>query len=139
VQDLNGDGRPDLLVADGNAAVLLGNGDGTFQAAQNYSSGGNASAVGSVDVNGDGIADMVVTNGTGNTVAVLPGNGDGSFRNAITYPTGGAAYVSPARIGDLNRDGRPDLVFGNLCVNSSICSVGQSEQGTVGVLMNRLK
>jgi len=66
VADVNGDGKPDLLVANecaigsncgssGKVGVLLGNGDGTFQAPVTYSSGGQfpySLAVG--DVNGDG-------------------------------------------------------------------------------------
>ena len=67
IADLNGDGKPDLLVADvcrtnnncpnsgGGMSVLLGNGDGTFQAAVTYDSGGvQAGSVAVADLNGDG-------------------------------------------------------------------------------------
>ena len=68
--DVNGDRRPDLLFAScpspilctGNVAVVLGNGDGTFQAAVNYASGGNAAAFAAVaDVNHDNWPDLFVS------------------------------------------------------------------------------
>jgi len=64
IADLNGDGVLDLVVANGQqidgaygeVAVLLGNGDGTFQSAVTYSTGAyGAGSVAVGDVNGDGI------------------------------------------------------------------------------------
>ncbi len=71
---MNGDGKPDLLVTNHCArrgqlrrtalsVCLLGNGDGTFQTAVTYGSGGaNASSVVVADVNGDGQPDLLVAN-----------------------------------------------------------------------------
>ena len=66
VADVNGDGKPDLLVANSDSSsvdVLLGNGDGTFQTAVSYSSGGyNPDSIAVGDVNGDGKPDIVAAN-----------------------------------------------------------------------------
>ena len=148
VKDVNGDGKPDLVVANacgndgeygcmiGSLGVLLGNGNGTFRAAVNYASGGyEADAVAVGDVNGDGNPDLVVANQCGNSgncdgvVGVLLGNGDGPFQPVVTYDSGGYDAESVA-VADVNGDGKPDLVVANLCA-SSVCTNG----GVVGVLL----
>ena len=65
VGDFNGDGQPDLAVANyfsDNVSVLLGNGDGTFQAAVNFAAGTSSCSVAVGDFNGDGKADLAVAN-----------------------------------------------------------------------------
>ncbi|MEW6283581.1 MAG: FG-GAP-like repeat-containing protein, partial [Candidatus Eremiobacterota bacterium] len=83
--DVNGDGRLDLATANVNsndASVLLGNGDGTFQAAQNFAAGANPFSVALGDVNGDGRLDLATANHNSNDASVLLGNGDGTFQAA---------------------------------------------------------
>jgi tetratricopeptide (TPR) repeat protein len=74
----------DLVVANStsnNVAVLLGNGDGTFQEAAGspYAVGKNPSAVVVADFNGDGNADFAVANKDDNTISVFKGDGKGGF------------------------------------------------------------
>jgi len=110
VADVNGDGKPDLLVSNaGSIGVLLGNGDGTFQPALTYSTGdkNTYSALAVADVNGDGKLDVVVTNQADIGVGVLLGNGDGTFQPVVLYSAGRDSSVAVA---DVNGDGKPDIV-----------------------------
>ena len=69
-------------------SVLLGNGNGTFQAQQTFATGNQPDSVAVGDVNGDGKPDLVVANGQSNTVSVLLGNGNGTFQAQQTFATG---------------------------------------------------
>src|SRR5436853_7794815 len=91
VGDFNCDGVPDLVVADegsNNIAVLLGNGDGTFRAAQFFPVGINPVWVVVGDFNGDRVQDLAAPNINANNVSVLLGNGDGTFQADRTFAVG---------------------------------------------------
>ena len=70
------------------------------------------------DLNRDGKPDLAVAKDPG-IVSVLPGHGDGSFEPGSDYETG--SFPRHVEIGDLNNDGRLDLVTSNQ--NSSSVSV----------------
>ena len=118
--DFNGDGKLDLAVinnASANVAVLLGNGDGTFQAAVTYplNAGGSLpSALAIADFNGDGKPDLVIVNSSSGmsapSISILLNNGDGTFGVATNVAT--PASGQSIAVGDLNADGFPDLWIG---------------------------
>jgi hypothetical protein len=106
-----------------------------------YDSGGLfAEGIAIVDINGDHKLDLVVANNcldanacpsNGGALSVLLGNGDGTFHSAAPYRSGGIDAYSVA-VGDLNEDGRPDLLVAN-CGST----VGCADGGVVGVLLNK--
>src|SRR3989442_1265970 len=118
VADFNGAGKPDLAVANrtsANVSVLLGNGNGTFQAAVNYDVGVDPLSVAVGDFNGDGKPDLAVANAAlfddPPSVSVLLGSTNGTFQAAVNYAAG--ASPRSVAVGDFNGDGKADLAVGN--------------------------
>jgi VCBS repeat-containing protein len=110
VGDFNGDGDPDLAVANefsNNVSVLLGGSGGTFTGPTNYATGAFADSVAVGDFNGDADPDLAVANGSAHTVSVLLGGAGGSFTAAPSVPAG--SVPASVAVGDFNQDGHPDL------------------------------
>ena len=115
--DLNHDGKVDLAVANNNfqapsvVSVLLGNGDGTFQSAVNYSVGAGPAGVALADLTGNGNMDIAVANVGDGTASILMNKGNGSFDPALTFAgPSGTAPISVAAA-DFNGDNLPDLAI----------------------------
>src|SRR5262249_42273291 len=112
--DFNGDGKPDLAgVSEGRATgtVLLGHGDGTFQALKGFSTNGTPGAqplaIVAGGFNGGNKLDLAIFNGT--SVALCLGRGDGTFQPALPLGISGANLQAV----DINADGRLDLIAGD--------------------------
>jgi hypothetical protein len=114
--DLNGDGKPDLAVADpgpppdgaGSLVILLGKGDGTFgtQVANGYEKP-QSLALG--DFNGDGKPDIASNDGGYTPLAIIwLNNGQGSFPN-LDFISGPTFFST---VGDFNHEGATGLVLG---------------------------
>jgi Big-like domain-containing protein/VCBS repeat protein len=125
--DFNNDGIPDIAILNhhtpGTISICLGNGDGTFQTAVNYTVGAYPVMMTVADLNGDGNLDLISVNYQGKSLSVLLGNGDGTFRTQTTASTGNAPEF--VAVADLNGDGWLDLVVTN------------SDDATVGVLLGK--
>jgi hypothetical protein len=122
--DFNGDGNIDLVTANftfgggdtSTVSVLLGNGDGTFQAPQNYQVGSHAHSVAVGDFDADGISDLAVASSVSDEVSVLLGNGDGTFAKAVNFSVGRLPHS--VAVGDFNGDQFPDLAVANTDSNN---------------------
>lgn len=134
--DFNGDGKLDLVVmgrtGTDSTYILLGNGDGTFQAPVPIA-GSIYSSVAAGDFNGDGKLDLVLATpnfGTGSTIAILLGNGDGTFQPATTYSVSSGPFLA---VGDFNGDGKPDIATAG---GSTISVLINNGNGTFGSPIN---
>jgi hypothetical protein len=141
--DFNGDGRPDLVVANTGAltvSVLLnataaGDATPTFAAPQTFAVGPVPYAVAVGDFNGDGRPDLAVANnnsGGAGTVSVLrnatpAGAGTPAFAGQQTFAVGG--LPSSVTVGDFNGDGRPDLATANASANTVSVLLNQTPAG----------
>jgi hypothetical protein len=119
IADFDGVNQPDLAVANqwaDSVAVLINNGNGTFQAAISYEVGisdvdNEPYSVCAADFDGDGFNDLAVANSLTGVVSVAENNGDGSFAAAVNHDVG--ELPRTVRADDLDGVSGVDLAVGN--------------------------
>jgi hypothetical protein len=126
--DFNGDGALDLVASnqgDNTISVFLGDVHGSFGAKHDYATGVNPGIAAVGDFNGDGVLDLAVPNSNcsalasscenspplNGTVSIFLGNGDGTFKPGVDYVAG--PWTTAVMVGDLNHDGKLDLIAVN--------------------------
>src|SRR5262249_40582188 len=142
--DFNNDGKLDAATISlaGSPQVLLGSGDGTFRGSFSFAvpcAGCSGGPPALADLNGDGKLDLVYANsnidtqtgiGQAGAITVMLGNGDSTFKPGVNYMIGTNAVS--VTIGDLNGDGKPDLV----AADAGSASPGASPTAVAVLLAN---
>jgi hypothetical protein len=130
--DFNQDGIPDIAAmsqgdtgSDGDVAVFLGNGDGTFRGPVDNMLGTFPVSIAVGDFDGDGILDVATVDYFANAADISLGNGDGTFKPPVAYPVGQGPYAIAA--GRLKKDGFLDLVVANGDGNSMSVLLGHGD------------
>ncbi len=138
--DLDGDGKPDLVAANGNKTIsvlrnISTNGNTLFANKVDFSAGNAPFSLAVADLDGDGKLDLVVTNQNDNTISILKNTStpgiinNSSFATKIDFATGNVPLS--VAIGDIDGDGKPDLAVTNNSNNTVSLFRNTSTSGTI--------
>jgi hypothetical protein len=137
--DLNGDSKPDVILIDGTRNVMSIMRNITtstsiaFDAKVDFMTGNLPQYVGVSDLDNDGKPDITVVNANSNTVSVYRNTSqNGAFTSSslaakVDFATG--SRPSSLNIADVNGDGRPEILTGNV-------GVMNGSNGTISILRN---
>jgi FG-GAP-like repeat len=136
VGDFNGDGNPDLVVADTETpylTILLGDGKGGFTPSAHSPfdthSYPHVHGVAVGDFNGDGKLDVVTDSWGHNQILMFFGDGKGNLMlPGQAFNTGKRPYER-LRSADFNKDGKPDVVTTDLDQNAASILLGDGRGG----------
>ena len=133
VADFDRDQVPDLALTNegtGSVAVLIGDGDGSFEAPLLTDLDTNVQVLGAGDLNGNTLTDLVVAGSStfGADLSLLTSLGDGGFDPPVTFESGGRSPTA-VRVADLNQDLLPDIVVAHLSSNKLAVHLGEALGG----------